>query len=258
MAGQWRLGLLLGLVLSGAVAAAELRLVTGDDYAPFTGKNLPGGGMLSLVVRAALAERGLSSTLDWQPWNRGYLKTLRGDYDAAFPYVRSAEREANFLYSAPLYVTEQHLFSRAEDSIELQDLSRLNGRRLCYPLGWQPPVAIQQLIDRGVLQRHSPLGLKECARLLLLQRDDLFLAGRDLGESALRSTGAEASQFHRSMAALGSSTLHLIVPRAHPRAAELIAEFDRGLAALHASGEYRRLLERYLQQAAAELSPAAP
>lgn len=257
MAGQWRVGLLLGLVLSGAVAAGDLRLVTGDEYAPFTGKSLPGGGMLSQVVRAALAERGLSGSLAWQPWNRGYLKTLRGDYDATFPYVRSDERETNFLYSAPLYVTEQYLFSRADDRIELEDLARMTGRRLCYPLGWQPPVAIQQLIEQGALRRHSPVGLKECARLLLLQRDDLFLAGRDLGESALLATGAEPSQFHRSTAAFGSSTLHLIVPRAHPRASELIAEFDRGLAALRASGKYRQLLENYLQQVAG-VSPAAP
>lgn len=256
MAGQWRACLLLGLALSGAAWAAELRLVTGDDYAPFTGQSLPGGGLLTQVVHAALAERGLSATLAWQPWKRGYLKTLRGDYDATFPYVPGAQRQAEFLYSAPLFVAEQHLFSRAGDAIEVADLSRLAGKRLCYPLGWQPPAPIQALLDQGLLTRHSPLGLNECARLLLLARDDLFIADRRLGESALRATGAPASRFHRSQGVFGNSTLHLIVPRNHPRGAELIAEFDLGLAALQASGAYQRLLEAYLQPP--ELSPAAP
>lgn len=245
MARYWVVAL-LGLLMATTVQAERLRLVTGDDYAPFTGQRLPGQGMLTQLVREVLAVEGLDSTLDWQPWNRGYLKTRRGDYDATFPYVRSAEREAEFLYSAPLYVVEQHLFSRAADRFELNDLQRMNGHRLCYPLGWQPPAAIQALLDQGRLLRHSPPGLSECALLLLLERDDLFIAGRDLGDSALRSTAAPASAFHRSATVFGRSSLHLIVPRAHPRAAQLIETFNRGLAKLQARGDYQRLIERHL------------
>ncbi|VXA94447.1 substrate-binding periplasmic protein [Pseudomonas sp. 8O] len=246
MVGLWGAAL-LSLLLCASARAEVLHLATGDDYAPFTGKALPGQGMLTQVVRAALAEQGSAITLDWLPWNRGYLKARRVEYDATFPYVRSAEREAEFLYSAPIYVAEQYIFSRAGDHIELDDLPTVSGRRLCYPLGWQPPVAIQQLIDQGVLHRHSPLGLQECARLLLLQRDDLFVADRNLGDSALRSTGAELSKFHRSQTAFQSNTLHFIVSRQHPRAAELIERFNRGLEALKTSGEYQRLIESYVE-----------
>jgi polar amino acid transport system substrate-binding protein len=238
---------LLSLLLCASARAEVLHLATGDDYAPFTGKALAGQGMLTQVVRAALAEQGMAMTLDWLPWNRGYLKARRGEYDATFPYVRSAEREAEFLYSAPIYLSEQYLFSRAGDAIEFADLPAMTGRRLCYPLGWQPAAMIQQLIDKGILLRHSPLGLQECARLLLLQRDDLFIADRHLGNSALRSIGAEPSAFHRSQAAFERNTLHFIVSRQHPRAAELIERFDRGLQALKASGDYQRLIKRYAE-----------
>lgn len=247
MVGSWNAAL-LSLLLCVSARAEVLHLATGDDYAPFTGKALPGQGMLTQVVRAALAEQGMAITLDWLPWNRGYLKTRRGEYDATFPYVRSVEREAEFLYSVPLYVAEQFLFSRASDPIEPDDLPASRGRRLCFPLGWQPPLAIEQLIDQGVLQRHAPLGLQECARLLLLQRDDLFIADRTLGDSALRSTGAALSQFHRSQTALQSNTLHFIVSREHPRAAELIERFNQGLEALKVRGEYQRLIESYVEQ----------
>ncbi len=246
MVGFWR-ATLFSLLVCASARAEVLHLATGDDYAPFTGKALVGQGMLTQVVRAALAEEGMAITLDWLPWNRGYLKARRGEYDATFPYVPSAEREADFLYSAPIYEADQFLYSRAGDAIELADLPAMAGRRLCYPLGWQAPEAIQQLIEQGVLRRHSPLGLKECARLLLLQRDDLFIADRHLGESALRSTGADAGAFHRSQAAFQHNTLHFIVSRQHPRAAELIERFDRGFAALKARGDYQRLIERYVE-----------
>ena len=239
--------LFLSLLLCTSVLAEPVRLVTGDDYAPFTGKALPAGGMLTQVVRGAFQYAQLPSSLDWQPWNRGYLKTLRGDYDATFPYVRTPQREELFLYSEPLFTAEQHIFSRAGEVIELTDVASMQGRRLCYPLGWQPPAAIQQLVEQGVLRRHSPLGLQECARLLLLERDDLFIADRNLGDSALRTAGADPEQFHRSRTPFQSNTLHVIVSRQHPRAAELIERFNRGLEALKARGEYEQLIERYVQ-----------
>ena len=220
-------------------------LVTGDDYAPFTGRELPRGGMLSAVVQAALDRSGTGSSLAWQPWNRGYMMTLRGEYDATFPYIRSEQREQGFLYSAPLYVSQQHLFSRATDPVEVDELSSVNGRRLCLPLGWQLPAKVQSLVDQGVLVRHSPPGLNECALLLLLGRDDVFLADRLLGTHALQATGAARLRFHVSGSVLSRQTMHLIVPRSRPDAVQLIERFDRGLQALRDSGSYQALIESF-------------
>lgn len=236
--------LLSGLCL--CAQAADLRLVTGDDYAPFTGQALPGGGMLTQVVEAVLDERSIVHSLDWRPWNRGYLKTLQGEYDATFPYVRTPQREQEYLYSAALFVAEQHIFSRAAEPIEPDDPASLQGRRLCYPLGWQPPKILQTLLDQGLLTRHSPTGLKECARLLLLGRDDFFISDRRLGETALRLTGADPSLFRRSASAISNSTLHLIVPRSHPQGPQLIEQFNLGLRTLQDSGRYQQLLSDYM------------
>lgn len=244
MTGHWSKGLLLSLVVSVGTHAAEVRLVTGDDYAPLTGRSLAGAGMLSEVVQAAFALGNVASSLAWQPWKRGYLMTRRGEYDATFPYIHSAQRERDFLYSAPLYVSEQHLFSRADDSLEVDDLHRPGGLRLCQPLGWQLPEAIQALVRQGALVRHSPLGLDECAQLLLLGRDDVFLADLHLGNHALQATAAPGTSFHVSDTIVGRQTMHLIVPRSQASAEQLIERFDRGLAALRASGEYQHLLEQ--------------
>lgn len=242
---------LLVYLLSSLCLCAQadtLRLVTGDDYAPFTGKTLPAGGMLTQVVMAALQQRNVVISLSWRPWKRGYQKTLSGDYDATFPYVRTEEREALFLYSQPLYTVEQHIFSRAADVLEIADLPSMQGRRFCYPLGWQPPAVMQQLLDDGKLIRHSPMGLNECARLLLMGRDDFFISDRHLGETAFKLIGVPAEQFRRSEIAISRSPLHLLVPRSNPRGAAIIEQFNLGLAALQASGDYQRLLERHLQE----------
>lgn len=242
--------LLIHLLLSLPIVAQadNLRLVSGDDYAPFTGQQLPGGGMLTQVVQAALSARHIGSSVEWRPWNRGYLMTLRGEYDATFPYVHTVEREREYFYSAPLFISKQHLFSRAGEVFEPEDPSVFIGKRLCYPLGWQPPAAIRQLVEEGHLTRHSPIGLDECARLLLLNRDDFFVADLRLGEAALRASGEPPSRFRRSVGLFGSSALHLIVPRRHPRADEIIADFNAGLASLRADGKHQQIIEGYLLQ----------
>jgi polar amino acid transport system substrate-binding protein len=238
--------LMLSLLLGAPVQADSVRLVTGNDYAPYTGKTLPAYGMLSKLVRTVFERSGVSSNLYWRPWNRGYLNTLQTDFDATFPYVRSAAREQDFLYSAPMYVGEQYIFSRAGERLSADDTSSMHGKRLCYPLGWQAPPKVQALLDAEQVQRHSPASLNECARLLLLGRDDFFLADRYLGESALMRSGATANHFVRSQTPINRSTLHLIVSRQHPRAQWLIEQFNQGLASMQASGDYQRLIDNYL------------
>ncbi|MVW74005.1 substrate-binding periplasmic protein [Pseudomonas xionganensis] len=239
--------ILLLTLLCLPLQAASLRLVTGDDYAPFTGQDLPGGGMLTQVVEAALQAQSRPYNMHWRPWNRGYLKTLQGEFDATFPYIKTPQREQVYLYSAPLFIAEQHIFSRADDPIEIDDPASLQGRRLCYPLGWAPPKVLQDMLDQGLLTRHSPTGLKECVRLLLLGRDDFFISDRRLGDAALRLAAVDTSRLRRSERAISNSTLHLIVPRSHPYGPQLIETFDHGLRALQDSGRYQRLIDEYLQ-----------
>ena len=246
--------LMLGLICSYSAAGDSLRLVTGDDHAPFTGKDLPDGGMLTKVVHAVLALSNVDSTLDWQPWNRGNLKTLRGEYDATFPYVPTPEREQEYLYSAPLLVVEDYIFSRSEDPLDTLDPEMLEGRSVCIPLGWPPPEPIQTLLDRGVLDRHSPIGIKECARLVMIGRDDFFVADRRLGETALQLIGATSEQLSRSHEMISSSSLHLVVPRDHARGPSIITLFDEGLARLRASGGYQLVIEGYIKDRALQAS----
>lgn len=238
---------LLLISLNLSAQATSLRLVTGDNYAPFTGKSLPGGGMLTMVVDAALQERGIPYSLDWRPWNRGYLKTLRGFFDATYPYEPGPEREIDYLYSEPLLEAERYLFSRADENIDLNDLSTLRGRSFCHPLGWQAPALLQPLVEQGLLTRHSPIGLNECMRLLLLGRDDFLIVDRRLAEAAMTLVGIQPGQLRRSAEAVSHSTLHLIVPRSHPQGQQLIARFNHGLRSLKESGRYQSLVSDYLQ-----------
>ncbi|MGL4315936.1 MAG: substrate-binding periplasmic protein [Pseudomonas sp.] len=237
--------LLAGLLVSCLSQAAPLRLVTGEEYAPYVGRELPGGGMLTEVVLAALTQVDRQPSLAWQPWKRGYQATLKGSYDATFPYLQSTERETDFLYSEPLYKVSQRIFTRHGQMIEPDRLDNFSGKRLCYPLGWLTPPILKPLLDSNRLSRHEPADLTTCAKLIAMDRDDLFIADILLGQQAIRLSGIKATQFEISQGELSSYSLHLIVPRQHPHAAQLIAEFNRGLHKLMASGEYQRIVDTH-------------
>jgi polar amino acid transport system substrate-binding protein len=240
---------LLSLCLASAVWAEvdKMSLVTGDGYAPFTSQELPGGGLLTQMVEQALGQEQVASSLDWLPWSRGLQMTQQGKYDATFPYLRSEALAEHFLFSEPLLMVRQHLFSRAGTAYEVDDLSTLNGARLCYPLGWQLPVAIQALVEQRRLIRHAPKGLNECARLLLLGRDDFFIANGPIGAAALSATGQPASRFRRSQGSFGETSLHVIVSREHPRAEQLLQIINKSLAQFRDGDRFQRLLGNYLE-----------
>ena len=238
----------LALYLPACAFGQDLRLVSGEDYAPFAGSNLPGGGMLTQIVQAAFAQQGISTAVTWLPWKRGYLETSQGKYPATFPYVRTPEREQEFLYSAPIFTFKQHIYSRAGEVYEPDNLPALKGKRFCYPLGWQPPAAIQQMLDSGELTPHNPKTLAACAELLLLNRDDFFLANAMLADTVLRQMGEQGLALRISESSFPTNTFHLLVSRNYPQGENLIQHFNQGLASLFESNQYQPLIERYLQQ----------
>ncbi|MDG9925239.1 MULTISPECIES: transporter substrate-binding domain-containing protein [unclassified Pseudomonas] len=243
------LPLATGLLFGSLANAAPIRLVTGDEYAPFAGQNLPNGGMLTELVQQVLSRAGHQTSLTWLPWKRGYQATLKGQFDATYPYLPTPERQAEYLFSAKLYETTQRLFSRAGHALEPDDLQQLEGKRMCLPLGWQPPPRLAPLLAVGKLQRHEPQDLTTCARLIDLGRDDFFVADSLLGERAIHRSGLAAERFSESQGVVGSNTLHFLVPRSRPGAQQLIDEFDKSLRLLQENGEYARILRAHRQHA---------
>ncbi len=246
------LPLAASLLFAGLADAAQVRLVTGDGYAPFTGQGLPDGGMLTELVQRTLQQAGHQTNLVWLPWKRGYQATLKGQFDATYPYIASSQREADYLFSAPLYVTTRHLFSRAGDALEPDDSARLIGKRMCLPLGWQLSPPLARMLEAGQLHLHEPQDLTTCARLVEMGRDDFFVADSLLGERAIRQSGTASAHFNTSRGIVGSSSLHLLVPRNRSDAQQLIDQFDSALRQLRESGEYQRIIDAHRKHALSE------
>jgi polar amino acid transport system substrate-binding protein len=240
MLRAYRLRLLCWVIgLAGCCHAAEpLRLATGD-YAPFTGTQLPNGGPLTEMVRRAFAASGTNVAVDYLPWKRGYTDTLDRKYDAAFPYGRNPERERDFYFSESYYTVDRRMYYLASAGLKPQDFASLTGKRYCLPLGFVLFPELSAMVERKDLEILSPPSLASCVKMLALKRVDFFITTPDIAELAMAQQGADNGITSQSV---GKSENHLIVAKTHPRGADIVATFNRGIAALRNKGDIDKIM----------------
>jgi polar amino acid transport system substrate-binding protein len=229
--------------LPAGAASPTVALTTGPDYPPFTDPLAPGGGQAVRVVRAVFARMGQEVRLDWLPWNRGYLLTLAGQYQATFPYLHSEERQREFLYSDSILVAQSHLFMRQGDSLQADQPDSFRGRALCVVRGFASPLRqrLQAQIASGQTLVHEAPSLDSCARMLALKRVDAFSALDVQGRAAVREAGLD-NQITAAPRPVATLDFALISPRNQPEAAAFIGRFNAALRQLRADGSYKRLL----------------
>lgn len=232
----------LPAAVSPAWPAEPLALVTGEDYPPFADARAPGGGLAVLLVQQVMRRMNTTATIDTAPWRRGYEETLRGRYDATFPYVRTAEREREFLYSDALFHVRQSVFMPTARRFAYRGHADLKGRRVCTPLGHAPAPVIQALIDSREAERIVAPSAASCPGLLVADRADYFIQDLRIGQALVAKAGLTRDIVAVSDPPFGISEIHLIVPRARADAAGLIARFNAALAQVRTSGDYDRLL----------------
>ncbi len=230
----------LGLSLAGFAVLAQaqiVRLATGD-YPPLAGESEPGGGLLSQAVVAAFATQGADARLSFLPWQRGFNETRNGDYTATFPYVKNAEREVDFLFSKVLY----------SDNIRMFGLSSLGatpqwaGKSICVPLGYNIQ-RVQRFALAQAAKLERPATMLDCFQLLQLGRVQAVWASETVAEHITRPLRAAGLKYRPLYLEVDYTVDYfLIVPKRQPDAANVIQRFNLGLADIHRSGVFKKIM----------------
>lgn len=234
--------ILVAVLLMRSAFAAPLLLTTGDDYAPYTDQELPHGGMITELVQAVFAQMKQDIRIDWQPWPRAYEEARKGVYAATFPFVRTPEREKDFLYSAPLYETRQVIFARPGSGLSATNLSSLRNKRFCVPKGWAVTPRLEPMIEQGLLTVEHPRVIGGCARMVAADRVDFFVVDALQGAQAIVEAGVAGTSVVAGAEVMQANGLHLIASKTLPGSKELIGRFNSALRVLKASGAYDRIV----------------
>ena len=214
------------------------QLVTGD-YAPYSGQTLPEHGLSSRLIYAALEEVHASEPeLHFLSWAKGYDKTAELQFDATYPYTWSPQRDKQFLFSDPLHTETISWFSHKQNSAALR--GEWHRMRVCLPQGWNTTLydAVAENFHLTLVQAPT---LEECLLQLQRRKSDLI----PLNEVVFNAATQQLFGNHHQLLALPyyqqQQTLHLMVPRKHPQAEQLIVLINKGLEALRKNGRYELL-----------------
>lgn len=244
---SWTVGIGLAAILFTSLAAAEIRIATGNDYAPFTDEDLPAGGLATEIVVEAFGKVDSSVDIDFRPWRRGYHDTLQGLFAGTFPYVYTSDRAEEMQFSSePIAVMRQMAVSRASEPVEYTGPDSLAGLTICSPQGYAEPDLIQELIDDGSLDAAEPSEIESCIRMMQRGRSDFFIPNNFTWPGLVASEDLDPDEFHVDDNAIAETELFFITPRSDVDS-EALDRFDRGLGLLRESGAYDEIVRRHVE-----------
>jgi polar amino acid transport system substrate-binding protein len=247
----------------------RVEFLTADGFAPYTGRMLEGGGMLTQVVSAAMTQIkdeskgrfdfGISWVNDWAAHLNPLLLTRA--FDVGFPWARpdcdasnldqsSQFRCQRFFFSDPIYEVVTSLFVRTDSRIKSLKNEEIAGATLCRPAG-EPVSELDQMgrnwVKDGRVTLMRPPTVDECFRLL----DDGAVDGVVEAELAGRASTA-ALRLSEKVRIIDQpvslTTYHVLVSKSHPHARTILYYMNSSLQRLRESGEYDRIVERHLSR----------
>ncbi len=254
------------ILISAVVRRMEL--LTADGYAPFTGRTLEGGGMLTQVVLAAMDvvkteskgkfDFGVSWVNDWAAHLNPLLTTRA--FDVGFPWARpNCEDPASlttdgqlrcqkFFFSDPLYEVVTTVFVRNDSRLTAVRTDNITGTTMCRPTGYPTSEFDQNgrnWLKDGRIKLLRPSTVGECFRLLAAGTVDGVAIAELVGRAAAASEGM-LDQVKEIDPPLSLASLHVIVSKSHPNARTMLYYVNAGLAKVRETGAYDRIVERHL------------
>jgi len=231
-----------------AARAGDLTLVTGTNYPPFTGPELPNGGLVTEIVDRVFSEIDPDGGfgVEFAPWTRGYQLSKEGQYLGTFPYVRTPEREEVFHYSDPILAGRERFFVLEGSNLVFKKNEDLFGKRICSPRGYDQ-TRFLQYVEPDWIIIDEPADLVDCFRLLAVGRTGLVPIIEEVGLYTIaQAPELDMEQFRILPRVLRTSTLHLIISKAIPGGKDVIAEFNAKLNELRKAGVIDEITARHL------------
>ncbi|KTC40014.1 MAG: substrate-binding periplasmic protein [Pseudomonas sp.] len=234
---------LIGLLLLGQGASAEKLRLVADAWPPFTDATLVNGGVATDIVSTALARAGYASDFEQVPWARALLGIGEGRYDVLINAWYNDERTRLGQFSAEYLVNRIRFLKRKDAPLEYNNLKQLHE----YPIAVVRGYAYSSEFDNdSALQKVPVHNFAMAVRMLAADRVKLTLEDEYVARYYLaRESPRVRNAVEFLPKPLSENSLHILVSLKNPDHAQIVAGFDREIAAMKADGSYARLLRQH-------------
>lgn len=237
---------LLGVCVGGSALQAEaLKLVTGNDYQPYSDEALPYGGLGTMIVKAVFENLQQPTEITFADWDKGYQGVLDGTYTATFPYINTPEREQEMLYSLPLFVVRPTVFSRSDRLDVFGKVGDLKGMTLCQPETWAVDRYLADWVASGQIKVMKAAGVPDCFKALSAGQVDFVSVDRLLGAITAKVINPTPGWVRQGQLVPLGNPNYLIVAKSNKNGPALIEAFNRSMGQLTERGVIGELVKRF-------------
>jgi len=237
--------------------------------APLADQHLPDGGLITALLKASLsmADRRDAGRSEIEVSWTSTLPTIgilqsESAIDLSLPWESADCEQPNDLahasamlcddvhYSDPVLQLVIGLFALSDSGFEFNTDESIFGKTICVPLDRDLSVlngdGRKWLSERRISVIRRPT-LLDCISLAQQREADAFVASDLEGRYALGQLGL--SQLFKMMERpLGTRGVHVIVPKDHPQAEELVNAVNQGLKQLKQSDAYSTIIRQHLMK----------
>lgn len=239
---------------------SQVKLLTADDFAPFTDRGLPNGGLLADVVNVAMdsSETGPEYQTYWVNDWAAHLQPLLTDnvLDMGYPWYRpdcenkpDQFRCENFHFSDPLFEVLILLFTDASRPVSFSSDADIPGKTLCRPAGYFTHDLEKNdrlWVSGGKITLKQPDSVADCFDMLTSGEVDAVALNEFTGRAAIKSLDLAGKVTVVDTRPLSIEGLHVVVPKSHPQAQEMLDIVNSGLRAMRDNGAYQRILDVHM------------
>lgn len=241
---------LLGLLLIAQAGAGEKLRLVADAWPPFTDDSLLNDGLATDIVRTALQRAGYQTVYEQVPWARAMHGIAEGRNDVLINAWFNEERTRVGQFSGEYLVNRVRFLKRKDSNIDTSNLAQLHKYIIAVVRGY----AYYPAFDNDPALRKVPVhSFSMAANMLAAGRVDLALEDEFVARYSLANEPEEVRNHVEFLPdSLSENSLHILVSLKNPKHAQIVAGFDREIAAMKADGTYDELLRLH------GLMPVAP
>jgi len=239
----------LMLLLASASLPAEVLRLAGNVWPPYTDKSLPGEGLSVELIRTALERGGYRVEYIEVPWERALFGLRSGSYDMVNGWP-TLKRVDYTLSSRPFLVNRMRWVQRRGSGFRYDGLDSLIGHPIALSRGY---MYSDELDDNAQLQKGYAASFVQAAAMVLAGRVDLTLEDeRTVLFHLERELGHERDELSFVPGEFRRAGLSLVVRSDHPQATDVVATFEREIAAIR-EGQHGQLAVAALSGEVADL-----
>ncbi|SFU86447.1 substrate-binding periplasmic protein [Pseudoduganella namucuonensis] len=233
----------ISLCLACAGMAQAEELVIASNEAPPYVSSKPEDSFLTELFQEIGKEMGVTFVFKFMPWKRCTTALDTAEAWGAVPYIRTPEREQQYLFSDSVYSRKMKFFYYSRDGKKLDvDFNDLRDLRK-YRIGGVDGFWYIKLFSDAGITLDLGINLERNFEKLQARRFDLAIADENVGQHLInkRFTSEGGGRFLSVEKAFDINATYLMVSRRYRNTEQLLRQFNKALHNVKKNGAFKRI-----------------